>query len=71
MGFYFFNFIYFWLYHVAYGILVPQPEIEPVPSVVRAQSPNHWTTRESLLLDFLADVYINDCFGALIIFFRV
>ena len=27
------------------GILVPQTEIEPRPSAVRAQSPNHWTTR--------------------------
>ena len=27
------------------GILVPQPEMEPMPSAVKAQSPNHWTTR--------------------------
>ena len=26
--------------------LVPQPEIKPTPSAVKAQSPNHWTTRE-------------------------
>ena len=34
---------FFWLLHEAYGILVPQPGIEP--SEVRAQSPNHWTSR--------------------------
>ena len=27
-------------------ILIPQPGIEPKLSAVRAQSPNHWTTRE-------------------------
>ena len=25
-------------------ILVPQPGIEPLPSAVKAQSPNHWET---------------------------
>ena len=30
----------------AYGILVPRPGIESVPSAVKTQSPNHWTTRE-------------------------
>ena len=32
--------------HMACGILVPQPGIEPVPPVVEAWSPNHWTARE-------------------------
>ena len=27
-------------------ILVPQPDIEPVPPAVDAQSPNHWTAKE-------------------------
>ena len=27
-------------------ILVPQPRIEPAPLLVKAQSPNHWTTRD-------------------------
>ena len=27
-------------------ILVPQPEIEPGPSAVKAWNPNPWTTRE-------------------------
>ena len=37
----------------ACGIVVPWPEIEPVPSALGLQSLNHWTTREvplSLLL---------------------
>ena len=38
--------VYFSLYHTAYGMLVPQPGIEPRPSAVRAQSPNHRTARE-------------------------
>ena len=40
--------IFFFLYHVACGILVPQPGIEPRPLAVKEQSPNHWTTREVL-----------------------
>ena len=35
-----------WSHHVASGILVPLPGIEPAPSAVKAQSPNHWTDRE-------------------------
>ena len=38
--------------HVACEIIVPQPEIEPGPSTVRKQSPNHWTTREFPTLCF-------------------
>ena len=34
-------------YCVAYGIWVPQSVIEPGPSAVKAQSPNHWMARES------------------------
>ena len=33
-------------YYSVWGILVPQPEIQPRPLAVRTQSPNHWTTRE-------------------------
>ena len=29
-----------------WGLLLPQPEIQPRPLAVRAQNPNHWTTRE-------------------------
>ena len=28
------------------GILVPQPETEPLPPAMEAWSPNHWTARE-------------------------
>ena len=41
-----FLFFFFFLpRHVACGILVPRPGIEPRPLAVRAQSPNHWTAR--------------------------
>ena len=36
----------FWPWWSTCGILVPWPGIEPGPSAERAQSPNHWTTRE-------------------------
>ena len=38
-------FIY-WLHHMACGILVPQPEIEPAPPAVVACSLNHGTTKK-------------------------
>ena len=37
---------FLFLCHPACGILVPQPEIGPVPLAVEAWSLNHWTTRE-------------------------
>ena len=40
------RFFFFWPCHVTFGILVPQPGIEPVPPAVEAQSLNHWTARE-------------------------
>ena len=39
-------FFFFLPYHMIYGILVPQPRLEPVPLEVKVQSLNHWTTRE-------------------------
>ena len=39
-------FFFFWPRHVACEILVPQPEIKPVPPAVEARSPNHWTASE-------------------------
>ena len=36
----------FLLCHVACGIEVPPPGIEWGPSVMKAQSPKHWTSRE-------------------------
>ena len=41
-----FTFFFFWSPHVASGILVPQPGIEPVPPAVEAWSPNHWIAKE-------------------------
>ena len=38
--------LFFWPYHVAGGILVPKPGIEPGPTIVKMQNPNHWTARE-------------------------
>lgn len=35
---------FFWPHRAACGILVPQPGLEPGPSV-KALSPNHWTAR--------------------------
>ena len=33
-------------FFLAYRILVPQPGFEPTLLAKKAQSPNHWTTRE-------------------------
>jgi len=46
-SFLFFNFFFFWLHHTVFGILVPQPGIEPRPLAVEAWNPNLWATRES------------------------
>ena len=37
--------LFLWPSHVACGILVPRPVIEPGPSAVEAQSPDHWITK--------------------------
>ena len=37
---------------MAFGILVPQPGIEPGPLAVEALSLNHWTAREVLRTGF-------------------
>ena len=44
--FVFCSFGFFWPCLLACRILVPQSGIEPGPRAVKAQSPNHWTTRE-------------------------
>ena len=41
---------FFWIHPMEYGILVPQPGIEPRPPALEARSHNHWTARESLEL---------------------
>ena len=38
---------------VAGGILVPQPEMEPVSPVLGVQNLIHWTTREVPVISFL------------------
>ena len=49
----------FWPWHIACGILVPWPGIEPVPPAVEARSPNHWTTREFPPMSFEVDARIG------------
>lgn len=36
----------FWLYHMACGILVPQPGVKPMSPILEAWSLNHGTARE-------------------------
>ena len=44
--FFFFNVLfYLFICHVTYGILVPQPGIEPNPPALGAWSLDHWSTR--------------------------
>ena len=43
---YFNIFFSFWPCHAACRILVLQPEMEPTPPSLEAQSLNHWTVRE-------------------------
>ena len=42
----------FWPRHLACGILVPQPGVEPRCLAVKERSPNHWTAREFLFFFF-------------------
>ena len=42
-------------HHEAYGILVPWPGIEPMPSAVKMWSPNHWTAREFPITHFILE----------------
>ena len=39
-------YLFFWLYHTACGVLVPQPEMEPAPPAVDVWSLNQWVTRK-------------------------
>ena len=49
-------FCFSWSHHVVCGILAPQPGMEPVPPVVEAWCPNHWTAREFSGVSFLSTV---------------
>ena len=51
--------LFFWMrcaWHVACGILVPRPEIEPALPAMEVQSLNHWTVREVPDHYYFADV---------------
>ena len=48
-----FAFFLSWLCLSAFGILVPWPGIEPMPSAVTMPSPNHWTPKEVPSFAFL------------------
>ena len=39
-------YIYIWLDHATWWILVPQPGIKPMPPSMEVWSLNHWTTKE-------------------------
>ena len=45
------------LHRKAWGILVPQPQIEAVSPAVEMQSPNPWTTREVPQNEGNSDMY--------------
>ena len=66
-----FFFFFFGPRHVPCGILVPQPGIEPGPSAVKVQSPNHWAAREvlsnAILLTFLLRLFQLWPLGALLV----
>ena len=47
---------------MAFGILVPQSGIEPVPPEVEAWSPNYWTAREAP-----KKLYFTQIFGHIIL----
>ena len=43
---------------MACGILVPQPEIEPMPPAAEAHSLNRWTTRDVPVLIFIFYIFL-------------
>ena len=45
------------MHRKAWGILVPQPQIEAVSPAVEMQSPNPWTTREVPQNEGNSDMY--------------
>ena len=53
------SFLFYWPFLMACGILGPCPEVEPMPSAVKVQSCNHWTTREfPWCIYFYTDVWL-------------
>ena len=61
-------FVFFWPWHMACGILVPWPGIEPASPAVEAQTLNHWTTSKVpsffILFDF-SSIYHTPSFSGL------
>lgn len=61
-------FVFFWPWHMACGILVPWPGIEPASPAVEAQTLNHWTTSKVpsffILFDF-SSIYHTPSFSEL------
>ena len=46
-----------WLNCVAYGILVPQPGIEPMPPALKVWSLNHWTAGKVPKSPYFSEVH--------------
>ena len=52
------------VHHMACGILVPQPGVEPMSPTVEAQSHNHWTAREVLSTRNFENTFIQHIYNA-------
>ena len=50
------NVLFLWPHHMACGVLVPQPVIEPILPAVEVWSPNRWAAREVPVLPVSNDV---------------
>ena len=64
--YYYYYYYYFWPCHIAWGILVPWPGVEPTPSAVEAWSLNHWNSKEVphawfLLLAVNKTLWVQPC----------
>ena len=58
-AYFFFFFSFFPLHLKACEISVPWPGIQPEPPALEAQSLNHWTTREVILLFVFCSTYLS------------
>jgi len=47
------GFFSFWPHYLVCEFLIPQPGIKPKPSILKAQSANHWTAGEFPILYLL------------------
>ena len=45
--------------HEVYGFLLPQPRVNPRPSSVKAQSPNHWTAKEFPVIVLIQSIFFS------------